>query len=129
MNLKRCATCGVLLLAAHASIETLNFCETHNPEPTPVVRLPSLIEDPKHERAGETHPNLSLFVRSPVASLVTPSLPPMGWLGTGSNYDSVMRKSRPWSPAYYDTFNTNTAVIAYAANEEKKRLMADASLS
>jgi hypothetical protein len=38
-----------------------------------------------------------------------------------------MRKSHPWSPAYYDTFNTNTAVIAHAAIEEKMRAISGAT--
>ncbi len=89
----------------------------------PVLHKPSglwkemILVEPQ---GGPLAPSPWIFPPSP------PPLPPLGWLQTGSNYDSVMRKSPRWSPAYYSTFNTNTAVIAYAANEEKKRL---ASLS
>jgi hypothetical protein len=35
-----------------------------------------------------------------------------------------MSKAHAWSPAYYGAFNSDAAVIAYAANEEKMRAIA-----
>ena len=96
----------------------LGFLEAPDLHKPPGFLKDMILVDPQ---GGPFTPSPWIFPPPPLSSL--------GWLQTGSNYDSVTRKSHPWSLAYYDTFNTSTAVIAYAANEEKKRFMADAPLS
>lgn|SRR5262245_52521627 len=97
-----CPVCGLLLL-------TLAEAESHE--------LHLLPADHTHVESYVDHPIRSFNLNAASASGTSV---PLGWLGTGSNNDSAMRARKSWSLAYGE-YQTDTAVIWYAASKADKR--------
>src|SRR6266851_10265446 len=93
-------------------------------EQAEVAQIDALPADHTHVEVGDDQSQTQMETLGASASgPVTPT--PTGWLGTGSNYDTAMRAKPSWSPAY-DQRPDNTAVIWYAADQEKLRAIAGA---